>query len=109
MLIHVASFGEDQLSFGATSPPSSAIVSLIFWCISGNLREGSSSSSSSHPSPPDIFSFVFGLGIAASGGRTIPSSRRYVRKAGDRGIIRDLRVDDRYLQALLVCDIFTRS
>ena len=29
MLIHVASFGADQFNFGATSPPSSAIVSLI--------------------------------------------------------------------------------
>lgn len=31
MLIQVASLGADQFSFGATSPPSSAIASFIFW------------------------------------------------------------------------------
>jgi len=29
MLIHVASLGDDQFSFGATNPPSSAIVAFM--------------------------------------------------------------------------------
>ncbi len=43
--IHVASLGEDQLSLGATRPPSSAMVSLMRWWISGKAREGSGSGS----------------------------------------------------------------
>lgn len=40
--IHAASLGEDQFSFGATSPPSSVMVSLIFWCSSGKRWFGGS-------------------------------------------------------------------
>lgn len=41
----MASFGADQLSFGTTEPPSSAIVALILSCNSVQSAEGSNSSS----------------------------------------------------------------
>jgi len=77
MLIQVASFGADQFNFGATSPPSSAIVSLICWWISGKAKEGSGSRLSSQPSLVELSLYVEGGGkVGVSDGRTMPSSRR---------------------------------
>ena len=39
--IHVASLGEDQLSFGITEPPSSVMAEMMFWCTSGHSVDGS--------------------------------------------------------------------
>ena len=41
----MASLGADQLSFGTTEPPSSAMVALILACNSVHAMEGSDSSS----------------------------------------------------------------
>jgi hypothetical protein len=46
LLIHVASFGADQLSFGTTLPPSSSIVDFTDAWMSGHSVEGSSGSES---------------------------------------------------------------
>ena len=124
--IHVASLGDDQFSFGATAPPSSAILSLIAWCSSGNLwfggsLGGSSSSSSSlsesesessplgirgwgAPEGPDCHSSSSSSSAAvpSSSAKTMPSSRMYSMNSGDSGIIRDLIHDVRYLCELLV-------
>jgi len=54
MLIHVASFGADQFSFGATRPPSSTIVSLIFSWMAENASDGSGSGSVSQPSLAEL-------------------------------------------------------
>ena len=40
-LIHVASLGADQFSFGKTFPPSEEIVVVIREWVSGKRREGS--------------------------------------------------------------------
>jgi len=77
MLIHVASFGADQLSFGETRPPSSEIVVIICWWIDEKAREGSSVGSSSQPSLVLLSVYVEGGGkVGVSLGRTMPSSRR---------------------------------
>jgi hypothetical protein len=38
-----------------------------------------------------------GVQVGVEGGKTMPSSRRYSRKAGGRGIMRDLRAEDLFL------------
>lgn len=80
--IHVASLGADQFSFGVTLPPSSSMVSLIFWWTSRNWIEGSRrASSSSESSSAENIPLSVSVRLACwseslSGGRTMPSSRR---------------------------------
>ena len=52
--IHVASLGADQLSFGYTDPFNSAIVSLIFLCMSIHAKDGSGSSFSESESTGEV-------------------------------------------------------
>lgn len=73
MFIHVASLGADQLSLGATSPPSSDNVSRTCWWISGNWRDGSGGSAS-QPSFESVVASGASKGV--SEGRTIPSARK---------------------------------
>lgn len=88
-LIHVASFGADQLSLGTTFPPSSAMVEKIASWISGHSSEGSSSSSSEEEEeepvgvelaekmPLSVSVEARGsMGVGVSGGRIMPSARR---------------------------------
>lgn len=61
--------------------------------------------SSSQPSLVELLLYVSGGGkVAISDGRTMPSSRRYERNSEVRGMIRDLRVEDRYLD---ICQQFS--
>lgn len=100
MLIHVASFGDDQFSLGATKPPSSWIVDFMRACRSGKgLGRGESSQS---VMVEVLLGWELGVDVGfgekvGEEGRIMPSSRRKVRKEGGRGIIRDLSVDERYL------------
>ena len=88
-LIHVASFGADQLSLGTTLPPSSVMVDFIFWWISGQSVEGSVSGSESESASEAVGVEVeenIPLSVSvkeksiselsSSGGRMMPSERR---------------------------------
>lgn len=119
--IHAASLGDDQFSFGATSPPSSLIVSLMVWCISGKRWSGgsrgelasasSSSSESTSGSSGVCREYAVDVGSQSSSSsppvdgssldRMIPSSRMYSIKSGDNLIMRDLIHDVLYLNYML--------
>jgi len=95
-VMKVASLGDDQFNFGATLPPSSDIVSLIFWWSSEKRLVGSEcpSSSSSSSSSSESDSVVI---CSSSEGKTIPSSRKYERNSGVRGMIRVFGINERYV------------
>lgn len=117
--IHAASLGEDQFSFGATSPPSSLMVSLIFWCSSGKRwfggsRDGDDSWSSSSESEScsgssgrgganavDVGSQSSSSSSAAADGSSLesimPSSRMYSMNSGGSLMTRERMHDVRYL------------
>ena len=101
--IQVASFGALQLSVGATLPPSSAMVRSMASWVSRQLALGSglsSPSSSALSAPENIpLSLSDQEGLSpSSGGRTMPSERRYSMKAGGSGTRRAFGVMARYLE-----------
>jgi hypothetical protein len=100
--IQVASFGALQFSFGATLPPNSSMVRSIASWVSRQLALGSglSSSSSSLLSAPEKMPLSLSDHEGpsfSSGGRMMPSERRYSTKAEGSGMRRALGVIARYL------------
>lgn len=103
--IHVASLGADQLSFGTTFPPSSAMIDFTFRWISSQASDGSICSSSSESyAVDDEADEKIPLSVSvregsslSSEGRTMPSERRYSTKGLERGIRRAFGVIERYL------------
>ena len=83
----VASLGALQFNLGVTMPPNSLMVFLIWVWISCHSVDGSGSSS---PESENVSRLSSSAGATASGGRTMPSARRYLIKGAVNGMTRDL-------------------